>query len=271
MKVSSKYDVKVGADPELFLKRGTIFQSAYGVIPGTKHDPFKVPNGAIQVDGMALEFNIDPADSKEEFGNNVGHVLSTLRNMVPMDFDLEISPVAEFDPEYMENQPEEAKMLGCDPDFDAYLEQANPAPDQHPTMRTAAGHVHIGWGKGFDVNDFEHFMACCGMAKCMDYYLGLIGVIHDPDKKRKEMYGRAGCFRPKPYGMEYRTLSNFWLKSKELIDLVYDNTIAGFTRLAVDGNHPFNYYGTSAKEYINGNDINNARKLCEMMNIRYQI
>ena len=53
--------ITVGADPELFVKKGRSFQSAYGMIPGTKQKPKKVIKGAVQVDGMALEFNIDRA------------------------------------------------------------------------------------------------------------------------------------------------------------------------------------------------------------------
>ncbi len=38
------------------------------VIPDTaKEKPFPVTNGAVQVDGMALEYNIDPASTVEEF------------------------------------------------------------------------------------------------------------------------------------------------------------------------------------------------------------
>ena len=35
------------------------------------------------------------------------------------------------------------------------------------------------------------------------------------------MYGKAGAFRPKTYGVEYRTLSNAWLFSKKLQSFVY--------------------------------------------------
>ena len=54
-------EAKVGADPEIFLgdaDGGLV--SAYGLIKGDKEHPFPVTNGAVQVDGMAAEFNIDP-------------------------------------------------------------------------------------------------------------------------------------------------------------------------------------------------------------------
>ena len=34
------------------------------------------------------------------------------------------------------------------------------------------------------------------------------------------MYGKAGCHRPTDYGVEYRVLSNYWMKSPELVMLM---------------------------------------------------
>ena len=38
--------------------------------------------------------------------------------------------------------------------------------------------------------------------------------------RRKEKYGKAGCFRPTPYGVEYRTPSCCWLRSPMTVSLV---------------------------------------------------
>ena len=50
----------------------------------------------------------------------------------------------------------------------------------------------------------------------MEYTLGLPSVCMDDDTDRRSLYGASGAYRLKPYGVEYRVLSNFWLRSEEL-------------------------------------------------------
>lgn len=251
----------VGADPELFLTKGGVFHSGYGIIPGTKIAPFPVEDGAVQVDGMAVEFNITPASNEEQFVTSVHKVMHQLEAMIPKQFHLNISPVAEFAPEHMEAQPEDAKKLGCDPDFNAYTGLANPRPDQHPTMRTAAGHIHLGWCQDRDPHDLRHFMSCCELAKQLDLYLGVPSVLMDPDTKRKQMYGKAGAFRPKPYGLEYRVLSNFWLKSDKLMRWAYRQTHEAFDSLVRRG--AAKGCASEIENLINTNNKQVAQVICD--------
>jgi len=58
----------------------------------------------------------------------------------------------------------------------------------------------------------------------MDLYLGVPSVLMDKGELRKQLYGKAGAYRMKPYGVEYRTLSNFWIFSDTTIGWVWDNT-----------------------------------------------
>ena len=59
----------------------------------------------------------------------------------------------------------------------------------------------------------------------MDILLGLPSVILDADTERRAMYGAAGAHRIKPYGVEYRSLSNFWLGSEQLQEWAYEQSI----------------------------------------------
>lgn len=247
--------VLVGADPELFMKHpdNGAFVSAHDRIPGTKWEPHKVPFGAVQVDGTALEFNIDPATSVEEFVHHINAVRDTMVKMVP-GYNVVAEPTARFDPDYFKFEiPSSARELGCNPDFNGWTETVNPRPDpQGEPFRTASGHLHIGWTEGADVEDRDHFLLCCKVARQLDYYLGMYSLLWDKDATRRQLYGKAGAFRPKPYGMEYRVLSNRWLDNDALMRWIY-NTIQVAMADGFAGLWAEDTYGDIAREVIDNN------------------
>jgi len=253
-------EILVGADPEIFVAQRNVFQSAHGLIRGDKKHPQKVRNGAVQVDGMALEFNIDPASSEEQFVHNISDVMEQMRQMVP-GYDFVVSPVADFTAECIAEQPKEALILGCDPDFNAYTSSMNPRPDGSGNMRTAAGHVHIGWTSGEDPSNPDHLARCEAVVKQMDFYLGLPSLLYDADTRRRGMYGCGGAYRPKPYGVEYRTLSNAWLKSHALIAWVFRATKAGVLSI-MEGKALIDKYG-DPQQIINTSDVKAAAAIIE--------
>lgn len=257
MKITSpnngtSYNFKVGADPEFFVKKFGKLVSAYGLVPGSKDNPHRVPKGAVQVDGMALEFNIDPADTHAQFEDHMSSVLSSITKMVP-GYEIFVEPVADFGLEYIEAQPDAAKELGCSPDYNAYTKQANPRPDAATPFRTASGHVHIGWTDGrVDINDEGHLEACRALTKSLDVWLGMPSLLWDRDDRRRSLYGAAGAFRPKPYGMEYRVLSNKWIDNPLLRKTIYFNTIKAVE--STFANPDFGdkeFFGLTARQIIN--------------------
>ena len=248
--------ILVGSDPEIFVKQNGQFVCAHNLIPGTKENPHKVDKGAVQVDGFALEFNIDPAANVDEFILNHDTVMGILAQMVP-NYELAPVPVADFTKEYMAAQPAEARILGCDPDFDAYTGMANIKPQADLPMRTASGHVHIGWGKEMT----DHNEQARAAAVQMDFYLGLPSLFYDNDTRRRSMYGKAGCYRLKPYGVEYRTLSNAWLLSRERMAWVFNQVQEGMKQL-MDGNDLLTKYGSVA-DIINNSDKREAKRIIQ--------
>lgn len=247
--------VLVGADPELFMRHPDSgdFISAHDRIPGTKWEPFKVPFGAVQVDGTALEFNIDPASTVDEFVHHIHAVRKSLTDMVP-GYNVVAEPVARFEANYFKfDVPSSAQELGCMPDFNAWTQDVNPRPDpQGEPMRTASGHLHIGWGEGFDPEDNDHFLLCCKVARQLDYYLGMYSLLWDKDSVRRSLYGKAGAFRPKSYGLEYRVLSNRWLDSEPLMRWVY-NTLQVAIADGFSGLWAEDTYGDIAQQVIDNN------------------
>jgi hypothetical protein len=166
--------------------------------------------------------------------------------MVP-EYEVVADPVAHFEQDYIDAQPLEARALGCDADYNAWTDgKANPKPDMNMPMRTASGHTHFGWTEAAEGND--HLGMCCAFVKQLDYYLGLPSLLFDNDNQRREMYGKAGAFRPKEYGLEYRVLSNRWLADNDLIRWVYRASQACF--VSMGGEQLFNKYG-DIQEIIN--------------------
>ena len=204
--------ILIGADPEFWVVKDGKPVSAYGLVDGTKEKPQPLTHGAVQVDGMALEVNINPAETWREFRRNLVSVMSEVRQLIPEEYDFSFEPVALFGKDYIQSQPEEAKELGCQPDFCAYTGEANDTPDAGKGFRTAAGHFHIGWCDGVDIELPAHVEACRTITRELDATLGVLTQLWDRDRTRQELYGNRGAFRPKPYGVEYRVPSCAWLK-----------------------------------------------------------
>lgn len=205
--------ITLGCDPEVFVvdKVTGKFLCAHDMIPGTKKEPHKVPGGAIQVDGCALEYNVDPCSTVKEWRENNYRVRAAMEALLPKGVMSVVIPTANFDPADFAKFPDKALELGCEPDYDAYTGEENVRPTTSLPFRTGAGHVHIGWTHGADINDPDHIADCREVVKQLDFYIGLPSMLWDADTKRRTLYGKAGAFRPKSYGVEYRSLSNAWL------------------------------------------------------------
>ena len=205
----------IGADPEVFVTNNGEIVSAIGLIGGTKEKPIPVPNGALQEDNVLAEFNIDPANSLHAFVKNIASVMNSLKQALPEGYDIAIQTSHHFTEDYLLAQPPSALEFGCNPDMNAYTGQQNSAPDAcATTLRTAGGHIHVSYPNPTPERSFE-------IVRNMDLLLGIPSVCLDLDNERRQLYGTAGACRIKAYGVEYRTLSNFWLRSPELIQWAY--------------------------------------------------
>ncbi len=213
-----------GCDPELFVVDGNGEFVYPDFIPGTKEEPYAVELGAVQRDGMAAEFNIEPVTNFSDWKRNVNTVMKQMEGMLPVGYQLVPVASAVFSEQAWNRAPDEAKVLGCNPDFNAWTGDVNPPPDGEaiPRFRTAAGHLHFGWTENADASNLQHLAACRDLVKQLDWYLGLWSLQLDKDNSRRNLYGKAGSMRYKPYGVEYRVLSNFWLANDNRKESVWD-------------------------------------------------
>lgn len=220
-------NILIGADPEVFLRKGSSLVSAHDMMPGSKYEPFFVDKGAIQVDGVAAEFNIFPAENADEFVGNIRHVMAQMLDIIHSNDEevgFAIQPTAHFDPDYFFNLPGEVLALGCEPDYSAYTMEPNPKPHTDRPFRTGAGHIHIGWTQGANPQGKGHFALCAEIVRALDETLYEASLKWDADEERRSLYGAKGSFRPKSYGVEYRPLSNMILSSDEILKYVFNIT-----------------------------------------------
>lgn len=250
----------VGADPELFVRSNQGFLSGHLFPCGTKTNPLRTKNGAVQVDGIALEFNVTPSETRDAFVTNLKGVLADLNEIVAEHYPgsfLDAIPTAHVGMDFLRQVPPENSQLGCNPDFNAYFMEENPLPDAELPFRTGSGHVHVGFcypDKSL-LNDPLHFERSARVARQLDFFLGLPSLDWDADNERRALYGKAGAFRPKPYGMEYRVLSNRWVADEKLAGYVFDQTQRAMKALD-DGNDLAERFGMDARKAIDFGNVN---------------
>lgn len=219
-----------GADPEMFCRNdsGLVAVQNVGVVTGTKEEPQALPLGSnVQRDNAAIEFAVPPATSKEEFVQFIGDALSDVLDLLPEGVSVDITPSANFPNDQLTH--EECKQFGCDPDMNAWTMKVNEPPTDaaENDFRSCGGHIHVGFVQGSG-NDFLKDIDGKAMTiRMMDCFHGIAATILDSSQAavdRRKLYGKPGCFRPTEYGVEYRTLSNFWIQSPVLVELMYSLT-----------------------------------------------
>lgn len=117
------------------------------------------------------------------------------------------------------------KRFGCNPTVNAHEKNFKRVTGLRERFRAGGGHIHLGFTlkATSDVNK---------LVTLMDIMVGNTFVLldRDPDNaRRRKNYGRAGEYRLKSYGLEYRVLSNFWMKK-----YVLWSTATGLLRQAIE-------------------------------------
>jgi len=275
----AKERFSIGTDPEFFLrdKESGRLVSAIPYVKGTKNAPVSLPSGAqVQHDNVALEFATLPAKDGEDFVQKIRRAFMDIAKILPEHLELDVNPAATFEKDQLDHP--EAKAFGCSPDYDAWELQVNEPPEADETdgFRSCGGHIHVGFVEG-DGNDFlDDLVGKVQTVRMMDMFHGIVSTILDNSEEavaRRRLYGKAGCHRPTEYGVEYRTLSNFWLKSPTLVMLM-DSLTSDVLRIMrglseeqlkdLDSPLPiFEEVGENIPEIINTGNSNRATSVLE--------
>lgn len=267
----------IGIDAEVFLRNKETNEiiSAEGYIKGSKHRPqrFDPTNKwfTTQLDNVLAEFTIPPSATVREFAKGITVAFKHLRKILPKNVEPVIQASANLNEKYL--MTEQAMMFGCEPDFNAYTHFINEKPycEDH-TLRSCGSHIHLGYD-GVEVKykdnifNYEVDEQRANIVQTLDLFVSVPLVIMEPDSDRKLLYGKAGAFRPKPYGLEYRTPSNWYLSSSKLIKWAYNNTRKGFNHFATNGRLDKDV-SEHVREVINTNNKTDANELIKYFKLQ---
>lgn len=246
--------MRLGADPEVFMTEAGKHISVIGMIGADKWNPlqlFDMPAGfTIQEDNVAMEFGIPPAATEDEFVHHIKAVMEEGLKYVPTGLSFSKLSCTVFPKDQLVHPL--SHVFGCEPDFNAWTSKENIKPKPpHEDMRSAGGHIHV------ETNQDPELVV-----RKMDMFLSIPAVLMDDGFQRKSIYGKAGAHRRKPYGVEYRTPSNFWIFDEKYIRWVWRNT----ARALVSDLDPKSL-GDVIPNCINNNDLGLAKALCNQFEL----
>lgn len=249
----------VGSDPEFFIQdsTGNIIPSR-GIIPGNKKKPRPLVWGAVHRDNVACELNPIPASSEKEFSDNFLNLKQEVEDKLlrKKGMSLVVRTSHEFDFDQINYR--EAQEFGCDEDFTIWEHIQTPAmKDPYSPVRSVGGHLHLA------IDGLNRGNLATVISR-LDVLISVPLVLLDPDKLRRQSYGKAGCYRPKSYGIEYRTPSNVWCRSDELRRWAYRQASRA---VEYDDLVVLRDTNELVVECINDSDQDKAEVLCNMFNL----
>jgi hypothetical protein len=217
-------NITLGSDPELhvFDNEEKRIVSSLRVFKGRdKNKPINLGDGIkMYPDNVLLESAFPPASSIAEMMVRLKEVWVRMQEKLGSRYNL--LPIAAHYYDYDQLRGKKPWEIGCNPSHDAYTEALNTNSPFSSGLRTGSFHIHIGC-------DFLKGMSKKRLAiRIMDIIVGCSSVIFDRDQTalaRRVLYGRAGEFRPTPYGLEYRVLGNYPLSNPIVTELVWDLTM----------------------------------------------
>lgn len=177
--------------------------------------------GGFVLDGVQVELNPVAGTCRAELARNIQACFIKLRNHLVKHPGISASfaPVVEVRKEELDSLSERSRTLGCAPSLNLHDSDAKVKVNAATyRTRSAGGHIHLGGAK-----TFPWLRDPSKMIPLLDVLVGNTCVLVDRNEanvERRKVYGRAGEYRLPPHGIEYRTLSNFWLRSYPLMSMV---------------------------------------------------
>jgi hypothetical protein len=246
-----RYFNMIGADPEVFIKKGDGSLFPAFEFLGGKDDV----SGALAHeywDGYQAEFRFPPFDCMDVL---VTYVARGLRNIMTAarakdaKASLDVRTTVDIPVERLTSDLTDHVQFGCTPSLNVYGDTVDFIPGSEVPFRSSGGHLH------FSVPDGSDNKLIPLMIKDLDRILGVIGVSvfqRYDDPRRRFLYG-----------FEYRVLSSAWMLAPGLTQFVYEMArhIVGYVINTGKQATWWDVTDAEAKECINNCDVSLAHKL----------
>jgi len=263
-KISDLLKFEAGTDPEcmiLDVEQNKIV-SSIPILKRDKHKPIDLKDGfKCFCDNVLIECSVPPAKNKKEFIKNLRTVFTRMQETLGDKYKLMPKASHVYDKQDLEPSYNIDPMeIGCHPSINVYAMEQKLPPAFNGGLRTGSFHLHFGHKL------FKDFQTRLNTIKLLDIYVGLSSIIFDKDESsaaRRQLYGEAGQFREQKWGLEYRVLSPYALKTPKLVDLVYDLADYSFNHVRHGTDKAFvnSFNADKIQKAINTCDVELARKL----------
>lgn len=238
--------VTFGTDPEFFLSSNGEIVGSEKVIPAEGFE--KAGYMRLVRDGVQVEMHPSPSHCRQVVAAHIRSGFSLLmqkleeKNLANKKFEISLAQVVTMKRAELDSLEPASRVLGCAPSLNIYNAAASVGVDGETyPVRAAGGHIHLGLPpliyKPAVGRNFASRLSTgsvderARLVPLFDLLVGNTAVLLDRDPlqaERRKVYGRAGEYRLPSHGIEYRTLSNFWLQH-----YVLQSGMFGLARMAV--------------------------------------
>jgi hypothetical protein len=271
-RVSMPHSGTMGCDPEIFIRGKEAVFPAWLMLPsklkvGQQNELYLKGTSGERAyafwDGVQAELVVPPATCLQTLSGNIHAGLNQLHNKIQGFRDtMRLVPdsVVKVGAKRMAEATDEQAALQCDPSENIYGMAGQAIPDTRAMRyRFAGGHIHFGIGPANRKNGLiERYV------RMLDRMLGVwaVGVAAQYDKPlRRKYYGLAGQYRLPSHGLEYRTLSNFWLIDPAVYHATFEMARAAIGMVWSNLDQYWIGDDEETTEVINKMDVQEARKI----------
>jgi hypothetical protein len=255
----------LGCDPEFFfIKHGEVVGSEK-VIPSNGILSERGGGSKVVRDGVQAEVNPSPSTCRQTLAYNIASCFATIAKEIQKTGEIKVdfSQVVKVTKEEMDTLGDKAKKLGCAPSLNTYRSKATIGVKDVENFMDRSGGGHLHFGITSKIVDAKR------LVPMLDLIVGNTCVMIDRDPanaERRKVYGRAGEYRLPKYGIEYRTLSNFWLRDYKLMSMVMGLGRTAISFISSDIKEGYfekkilkQVTRTNLKNAINNNDVELAK------------